>query len=104
MTTNNFKETILKTIFSDVFFNGNDIYDRPRLSDINPNVSDIDHNHRPNFRPYLPNWNGEENPMDFNDQKTPSSPRSFYRSESVVISRDSNGNVKKNYNNQRPKW
>jgi len=72
------------------FLNMSDINERPQLSDINPAVPNDNNNSISN----LPTWNDEKAMMDFNDENT-SRPKMFYQSQSVIIQRDSNGNVKK---------
>ena len=82
-------------------------YDDHKLSDINPNLSDNGpiHNKKeddkglihsdgvpPGFRsPYRPKWHGAEKEMEFGN----GAPKSFYRSQSVVISTGPDGKTTK---------
>lgn len=86
-------------------------YDDHKLSDINPNLSDNgpimnnDKDNRglvhpdgapPGFRsPYLPNWNGAEEQMTFDNNTNNGGPKTFYRSQSVTITTGPDGKTRK---------
>eukprot|EP00484_Ammonia_sp_Unknown_P017111 CAMPEP_0197026736 /NCGR_PEP_ID=MMETSP1384-20130603/6765_1 /TAXON_ID=29189 /ORGANISM="Ammonia sp." /LENGTH=376 /DNA_ID=CAMNT_0042455457 /DNA_START=69 /DNA_END=1199 /DNA_ORIENTATION=- len=97
--------------FFDHFFEPE--YDEHKLSDINPNVSPSDNAPIMNdesdnkglmhpdasprgFRsPYLPHWNGAEKQMEFENNQNGGGPKTFYRSQSVVISTGPDGKTRK---------